>query len=56
MRTTIIVLFAILFGVQLTAKATNDNGNIPTMETGGQKMPDVWIDKDTGHKVMKLTQ
>ena len=28
---------------------------IPVMETGGQQMPDEWIDKDTGHKVLKLT-
>jgi oligogalacturonide lyase len=26
------------------------------METGGQKMPDQWIDKDTKHKVVKLTR
>lgn len=26
------------------------------METGGQPMPDEWIDKDTGHKVIKLTR
>ena len=56
MRTTIILLFTMLFGVQLNAKTTTDNADIPTMETGGQKMPDVWIDKDTGHKVMKLTR
>lgn len=28
----------------------------PTMETGGQKMPDEWIDKSTGHKVIRLTR
>lgn len=28
----------------------------PVMETGGQKMPDEWIDKSTGHKVMRLTR
>ena len=28
----------------------------PTMETGGQKMPDQWIDKTTGHKVIRLTR
>lgn len=28
----------------------------PVMETGGQKMPDEWIDKSTGHKVIKLTR
>lgn len=27
---------------------------LPVMETGGQVMPDEWIDKDTGHKVMRL--
>lgn len=26
------------------------------METGGKTMPDEWIDKDTGHKVIKLTR
>ena len=29
---------------------------LPVMETGGQVMPDEWIDKDTGHKVMRLTR
>ncbi|QJD95238.1 hypothetical protein HH214_04775 [Mucilaginibacter robiniae] len=28
----------------------------PIMETGGQKMPDEWIDKDTGHKIMRLVR
>ena len=28
----------------------------PTMETGGQKMPNEWIDKTTGHKVIRLTK
>jgi len=28
----------------------------PVMETGGQKMPDQWIDKTTGHKIIKLTR
>ncbi len=26
------------------------------METGGQKMPNEWIDKTTGHKIIKLTR
>ncbi|GAT62331.1 oligogalacturonate lyase family protein [Paludibacter jiangxiensis] len=26
------------------------------LETGGEKMPAVWIDKDTHHKMMRLTQ
>ncbi len=28
----------------------------PVMETGGQTMPDEWIDKDTKHRVVKLTR
>src|SRR4030095_5233637 len=28
----------------------------PVMETGGQTMPNEWIDKDTHHKVIKLTR
>jgi oligogalacturonide lyase len=28
----------------------------PVMETGGQKMPVEWIDKTTGHKIIKLTR
>lgn len=28
----------------------------PVMETGGQKMPDEWIDKDTHHKVVRLSR
>lgn len=28
----------------------------PVMETGGQKMPDEWIDKSTEHKVIRLTR
>lgn len=28
----------------------------PVMETGGQKMPDEWIDKSTGHRVIRLTR
>lgn len=40
----------LLFAIALTAKAQS------VMETGGQKMPDEWIDKDTGHKVMRLVR
>lgn len=28
----------------------------PVMETGGKKMPNEWIDKSTGHKVIRLTR
>ena len=38
--------------VLLSATATAQ----PVMETGGQKMPEEWIDKDTRHKVIRLTR
>ncbi len=41
-------LFFLLLSVAATAQTT--------LETGGQKMPDEWIDKDTKHKVVKLTR
>src|SRR3982751_1883033 len=28
----------------------------PVMETGGQKMPDEWIDRDTHHKVVRISR
>lgn len=28
----------------------------PAMETGGKKMPDEWVDKDTKHHIIKLTR
>jgi oligogalacturonide lyase len=28
----------------------------PVLETGGQQMPNEWIDKSTGHKIIKLTR
>jgi oligogalacturonide lyase len=28
----------------------------PVMETGGQKMPNEWIDQSTGHKIVRLTR
>ena len=30
--------------------------DIPVLETGGQTMPDEWIDRDTGHRVIRLTR
>lgn len=43
-------LFAMLTVITVHAQT------IPIMETGGQVMPNEWIDKDTGHKVIKLTR
>src|SRR6185312_2200723 len=30
--------------------------NIPVLQTGGQAMPNVWIDKNTGHEIIKLSR
>lgn len=49
MKNTIVILF-LLFSMNFIGNAQ------PKMKTGGQKMPDEWIDKDTGHKVIKLTR
>jgi oligogalacturonide lyase len=40
--------FVLIVSLQINAQ--------PVMETGGQKMPDEWIDKSTGHKLIKLTR
>ncbi|MBD0278487.1 MAG: hypothetical protein ICV81_11070, partial [Flavisolibacter sp.] len=45
------VVFLYLFtGVYYTAGAQQ------VLETGGKKMPDEWVDKDTRHKVMRLSR
>ena len=31
-------------------------GPLPVLETGGQTMPDAWIDRETGHRVIRLTR
>lgn len=52
-------LFAVCVMVFLMLAASTMNAkvkDIPVMETGGQPMPNEWIDKDTGHRVMKLTR
>lgn len=48
--------FLVLVLVVNIATKASAQASLPVMETGGQPMPDVWIDKDTGHKVMKLTR
>ncbi len=40
-------------------KASNQSkkqADIPVMQTGGQQMPNQWIDKATGHRIVKLTR
>jgi oligogalacturonide lyase len=46
-RTAIILLFSCSIYFNTTAQQV--------LETGGKKMPDQWIDKDTHHKVVKLS-
>src|SRR4051812_15009006 len=46
-------LFPVIVGgciIQFTASGQ------PLLETGGQKMPDEWIDKDTHHKIVRLVR
>jgi oligogalacturonide lyase len=50
----IVVKFAIVISM-LTLQNIAVNAQ-PAMETGRQKMPDEWIDKDTHHKIIKLTR
>lgn len=40
----------------LLLSATVSIAQVPVMETGGQKMPDEWIDKDTHHKLIRLSR
>ena len=45
-----ILTLALLFSASLVLHAQ------PIMETGGKPMPNEWIDKDTRHKVIRLTR
>lgn len=47
-------IFALLFFIFNTLSLYSTGQ--PVMETGGQKMPDEWIDKDTHHKVIRLVR
>ncbi|HKI48359.1 MAG TPA: oligogalacturonate lyase family protein [Desulfobacteria bacterium] len=43
-------------GNESANKKTNNVPDIPVMETGGKEMPNRWIDKTTGHEIVKLTR
>ena len=45
---------ALMFHLSLAASAQTQH--LPVMETGGKDMPDEWIDKDTRHKVIRLSR
>lgn len=51
MNKKLLIINALLFCSSVCALAQE----APVMETG-KNMPDVWIDKDTGHKVMRLVR
>lgn len=50
------------YGIMLLAlmtaagAATAQQAKLPVLETGGKSMPDAWIDKATGHEVVRLTR
>lgn len=35
--------------------ASTERPDVPVLSSGGQPMPDEWIDKDTGHRIIRLT-
>lgn len=50
---------ALMLGLSITASAQAQYASkkdVPVMETGGKDMPDEWIDKDTRHKVMRISR
>ncbi|MCW3093952.1 MAG: hypothetical protein JWP81_5021 [Ferruginibacter sp.] len=47
MKCSFILIFSTIICCNIAAQ--------PVLETGGKKMPDTWIDKDTHHKVVKLS-
>jgi len=48
MKKRMLVLFLLVSSINIFSQQR--------METGGQKMPNEWIDESTGHKVIKLTR
>ena len=51
------IILCILVAVACANKtAGTEQVQVEEMESGGQPMPDEWIDKDTGHKIIRLTR
>jgi oligogalacturonide lyase len=48
-------MMKLLFAALLSTVACMELKAQEVLETGGKKMPDEWIDKDTRHKVVKLS-
>ncbi|MGH2643471.1 MAG: oligogalacturonate lyase family protein [Chitinophagaceae bacterium] len=52
MKYLILILACIYCGNSLSAQ----DKSIPVLQTGGHPMPDAWIDKSTGHEIIRLSQ
>lgn len=53
------VPIALMLSLSITASAQLQQASLkglPVLETGGKDMPDAWIDKDTHHKVIRLSR
>lgn len=57
------VYFRIITGLMMVIMTSCDAANssakdesIPVIKSGGQPMPDEWIDADTGHRIVRLTR
>lgn len=55
MKNTTILLWTILLTCSSPCLAQT-SFSAPEMETGGKKMPDSWIDKDTHHRIVRLSR
>jgi oligogalacturonide lyase len=49
-------IFKFILALSLTTSVSKLSIAQAVMETGGQKMPDEWIDKDTHHKVVRISR
>lgn len=47
--------FFLLLGLPALAFLGARKGDIPVLETGGQPMPVTWIDRETGHQIIRLS-
>lgn len=50
------ILLPFLLGSALFIFSCNRGEELQELETGGGPMPEAWIDEDTGHKVVRLSQ
>ena len=55
MKNTAFLLWALLV-IGCIPSLAQTSFTIPVLETGGQKMPDQWIDKDTHHRIVRISR